>query len=104
MIATFSQRGGARLGMLNASWPFARLSATPNALRLSCLGRDYIFPKSNIRTLSKHRGLFSIGLRIEHNDPSLPGIIVFWTSVLWWSSSFRKLKIQLESLGYEIRN
>jgi len=104
MTATFSQTGGARLGMFNASWPFATLSATPDALRLSCLGRDYSFPKGSIRSLSRHRGIFSTGLRIEHSDSSFPEFVVFWASLFFWTSGFRKLKAQLESLGYEIRD
>jgi hypothetical protein len=104
MIATFTHTGGARLGMFNASWPFATLSATPDALRLSCLGRDYNFPKSSIRSLSRHRGIFSTGLRIKHTDSSFPAFVVFWASLFFWTSGFRKLKAQLESLGYEIQD
>src|SRR5262245_21983228 len=98
MTAAFSQTGGARLGMLNASWPFATLSATPEILCLSCFDRDYRFPKNSIRSLSRYRFLFSSGLRIEHTDSSFPHLIVFWPS------GFRKLKAQLEGLGYEIRD
>ena len=85
--------------MLNASWPSASLSATSDTLRLSCLGRDYSFPKSGIRSLSRHRGIFSTGLRIEHTDSSLPKFVVFWVSLFFWTSGFKKLKAQLERLG-----
>lgn len=84
--------------MFNVTWPLATLSATPEALRLSCIGCDFSFPKSSIRGLSRHRGIFSTGLRIEHVDSSSPEFIVFWTFGFW------KLKAQLESLGYEIRD
>jgi hypothetical protein len=103
MTATFTQVGGARLGMFNASWPFAKLSATPDQLRLSCLGRNYDFPKTSIRSLSRHSGIFSTGLRIEHTQSSFPEFIVFWSSPIFWSSGFAKLKAELESLGYDIR-
>ena len=68
--------------MFNASWPFATLSATPDLLRLSCLGRDYTFPKDSIRSLSRHRGILSTGLRIEHTDSSGPDFFLldFWVS------------------------
>lgn len=104
MTATFTQTGGARLGMFNASYPFATLSVTPDALCLSCLGRDYRFPKGSIRGLSKHQGVFSTGLRIEHTDPSAPTFVVFWASVFFWTSGFEKLKTQMEGLGYKVRD
>lgn len=88
--------------MFNASWPFATLSATDEVLRVSVLGRDYSFPKSSIRSLRKHRGIFSTGLHIDHTQPSAPEFIVFWASLFFWTSGFKKLKTGLESLGYEI--
>ena len=104
MTAAFTQKGGARLGMFNASWPFATLSATPDALHLSSLGRDYASPKSSIRRLSSHQGVFSTGLRITHTDSSFPELVVFWASTFFWTSGFQKLKTQLENLGYEVRD
>ena len=101
-MTTFTQTGGARLGNFNASFPFATLSADADALRLSCLGREYHFPRSCIQRLRRHRGLFSVGLRIEHTQDSLPGFIVFWASVFFWTSGFQKLRTQLESLGYDV--
>ncbi len=37
----------------------------------------YVFHKSNIESLSKHRGLLSVGLRIHHTVPLYPELIVF---------------------------
>lgn len=104
MTATFTQTGGARLGMLNATYPFATLSATPDALRLSCLGRDCCFRKDSIRRLTRHRGVLSTGLRIEHTDSSFPDFVVFWASPFFWTAGFQKLKTELESIGYEIHD
>ncbi len=75
--ATFSQKGGARVGWKNVTMPFATLSGGRDALRLSCFGQDYVFHKSNIESLSKHRGLLSVGLRIHHTVPLYPELIVF---------------------------
>jgi hypothetical protein len=102
MNPAFTETGGARLDFFNATCPFATLSGDAQALQLSCLGRCYIFPKSSIRRLSRHRGIFSVGLRIEHAEKSYPQFVVFWASIFFWTSGFRKLKAQLESLGYEI--
>jgi hypothetical protein len=97
-----SQTGGARLGWFNASFPLATLSADRETLHLSCCGREYHFPRGTIRRLRRHRGLFSVGLRIEHTRDLLPEFVVFWAAVFFWTSSFANLKQKLESLGYEI--
>jgi hypothetical protein len=104
MTASYTRTGGAKLGRFNASWPFATLSATSDALRLSCLGRNYDFSRGSIRGLSRHRGILSTGLRIDHNNASYPDLIVFWASLFPWTSGFRKVKTHLEGLGYEIRD
>lgn len=104
MIAGFTQTGGARLDSFNASMPLATLSGDQHALKLSCLGRDYVFLKSRIERLSRHRGIFSVGLRIEHHEESLPQFVVFWASAFFfWTWGFFLLKTRLESLGYEVR-
>jgi hypothetical protein len=104
MSTAITQTGGVRLDSFNATWPFATLSATGTELRLSCLGREYLFPRSHIRSLSRYRGIFSVGLQIEHTDPSIPQFVVFWASVFFWTSGFKTLKAHLESLGYKIRD
>jgi hypothetical protein len=100
MTATFSQTGGIRIGggliAFNATWPFATLYLTESDLQLRFLYRDYRFPKASIQKLSRHQGLFSVGLRIEHRIPSYPRFLVFWTF------AFQKLKSELQRLGYEI--
>ena len=98
----FSQTGGLRLDWINATAPFAALSANSDAIHLACLGREYHFPRRTIRQLRRHRGLFSVGLRIEHTQDSLPEFVVFWASVFFWTSGFKNLKRELEGLGYEI--
>jgi len=101
-MAKFTQTGGARLDWFNATFPFATLSGDSDALHLSCLGREYHFPRGSIRRLRRHRGLVSVGLQIEHTQDSVPKFIVFWASVFFWTSGFQKLRTQLESLGYDV--
>ena len=105
MSAALIQTGGARLDAFNATMPFATLSVTQDALKLSCMGRDYVFPKGSIQRLTRHRGVFSVGLRIEHIEKSLPQFVVFWTSAFFfWTWAFSVLTTRLESLGYEVRS
>jgi hypothetical protein len=104
MDSTFSEPGGARLGWLNVTVPFATLSGGRNALRLSCFDQDYVFDRTSIARLSKFRGMFSIGLQILHTLPVYPEFVVIWVSPVPWSSRFAKLKAKLESLGYEVHD
>ena len=97
MTSMFSQTGGATIGLFNASWPLAKLSATSDMIRLSCVGRECLFLKGNVRSLIRHRGLFSHGLLIEHTVSAYPERVVFWTF------GFETLKRGLESVGYEVR-
>jgi hypothetical protein len=97
MTSTFAQIGGARIRSMNATWPFARLSADRDAITLRCLSK-FTFPRDRITRLSRYRGFFSTGLRIEHNVPRCPGFMVFWTF------SFDTLKVELEALGYTVRD
>jgi hypothetical protein len=102
--ANFSQNGGARIDSWNVTIPYAVLSAYRDALRLSCLGQDYVFPKDRIIALSRHRGLFTVGLRIEHDVPLYPAFIVFWVAVFFKRTRFTLIKERLNALGYEVKD
>jgi hypothetical protein len=99
----FSRTGGARLGMFNATWPYAELTVFRSAIRLNCLGQEYLFAKDRIAALAKYRALFSIGLLIRHTVPVYPKFVVFWVSLFWSRTPFEKLKEQLIEFGYEVR-
>ena len=97
----FSETGGARIGKsivwsLDVTWPLAKLTVKETELRLSVLGFTWILAKSSIRTLSKYRGAFPTGLRIEHSIPRRPPFVVFWTF------GFAELKQELERYGYTV--
>ncbi len=91
---TISHSGGARVDHYNATWPFASLKANKDNINLSVLGKKYIFDKDKIKNIRKYRGLFSVGLKIEHDITDMPNHIVFWTF------RFKKLKKELKALGY----
>jgi hypothetical protein len=95
MTSTFAQIGGARIGLVNATWPFARLSADRDAVALRCLFK-FTFPRDRITRLSRYRGFISTGLQIEHTVPRYPEFMLFWTF------SFDELKCELEGLGYRV--
>ena len=98
MTRTFAQIGGARIGFLNATWPFARLSADGDAIALRLLIVKFTFPREKIRRLSRYRGFMSTGLQVEHAVGHYPKFMLFWTF------DFDTLKAELEALGYEVRD
>jgi hypothetical protein len=98
----FSLRGGARIGMMNASIPFAQLSISRKGLRLSSLGREYFFARERISVLSRYQGFFSTGLRIDHTVPVYPEKIVFWVAAFLQESRFARLKEVLNEFDYEV--
>jgi hypothetical protein len=95
MTSIFAQIGGARIGFINATWPFARLSADRDTMALRCLFK-FRFPRGRITRLSRYRGLISTGLQIEHTVPLYPDFMLFWTF------DFDSLKAELEALGYTV--
>jgi hypothetical protein len=112
-IEQFRQLGGARVGdsfgaSANFTFPFARLRATPNCIVLSVwwgwlvrrlwgLAKTYEFDKASIVEISKYKGLISTGLRISYSQKDYPPFVVFWTF------RFRRLKRELERLGYTVK-
>jgi hypothetical protein len=53
--------------------------------------------------LVRHRGLFSVGLRIVHTVAIYPWLVVFWVSQIPWSNRFGELKEKLEPFGYDVQ-
>ena len=77
-----SVTGGARVGLMNASWPLARLTADADRLTVSVfmLGK-YEFTAKQIAALEPcgSTPLFGRGIRLRHNRPDYPERIEFWT-------------------------
>lgn len=87
--------GGAQIGWVSATWPFAQLVASPE--RLSVGGRllgSYDFSPNEVAALEP-RGWVSRGVRIVHTNPTYPEKIIFF--------SFRspeRLIQKIEGLGF----
>lgn len=72
-------RGGARLSLLNATWPFATLQLDSDSLSLKVFSRHYVLKKEEVRRLEYFRGWFSVGVKIVHSSPKLDSHAVFWS-------------------------
>ena len=75
--------GKGEIGTINASWPFARLSAFPTQVEIRVLfplaWRRFVLKRGEVRLIHKQRGLWSTGVRFEHNSAAAPGFLLFWT-------------------------
>src|SRR5690348_12204392 len=69
--------GGARLGWVNATWPFGRLTISPGQLTISlAFVGEYTFAPSEISGFERC-GIASNGIRIVHMRSDYPETIIF---------------------------
>lgn len=81
MQADISLTGGARVGFFNATWPFARLEASPEEIRMNVTFMGtYVFPVEKVIAVHKfvHIPFLGWGIRIEHMVKTYPAHMVFW--------------------------
>lgn len=74
-----SFRGGARIGWVNASWPFAKLTVSAGRLAITSLG-SFEFSPSQVISIEPHGSipLLASGIRVIHNRTDCPEKIIFW--------------------------
>ena len=74
--------GGARIGMANATWPFATLKVSRNKLELNAsIVGNLVFQPSNIKSIEPYTQipLIGQGIKINHNVDSYKEKVIFWT-------------------------
>ncbi len=81
MLNTFTTTGGARVGWANATWPLAKLSATPDKLTISIrLLGTYSFAPDQVSAVERYVMIpvLGWGIRIHHCNPDCPKRVIFW--------------------------
>lgn len=75
-----SVTGGARIGIVNATWPLAKLVASGAGLRLTSVFDTYDFGPRDVVSIERHGSIpfFGNGIRIEHSRPDYPAKVIFW--------------------------
>ena len=80
-LASRSWRGGARIDLQNATYPYATLSVSSEQLELSVSQMAYRFSPHQVRAIEEVRviPLIGRGIRIHHDVVGYPQLILFWT-------------------------
>jgi hypothetical protein len=81
MSSPFTATGGARVGWMNASWPLAHLTATPERLAIWVfLSGTYEFAPSQVVAIERYVMIpvLGWGVRIVHCRADYPRQFVFW--------------------------
>ncbi len=79
----FSQRGGARLGLLKFSWPFARLRIDGDGVSLSVPFYTMRVPRGGARLSAKRgHGILGSSLVIQRDATGSLRHVIFWTPAL----------------------
>lgn len=75
-----SVAGGAQVGWLHASWPFARLTVSATHLKIAMMG-TYDFTTDQVVSLERFGSIpvLASGIRINHNRQDCPPKIIFYT-------------------------
>ena len=78
------------------SWPGANITVAKDFIRLRVGWRVCTFERSLILRLTRVGGFPFSGIRLYHQVPGVPDLVIFWT----WR--YKKLRAQLEQYGYSV--
>ncbi len=77
IMTEYEVTGGGQIGRFSATWPFVKLSVTPNRLEINAsIGGKYVFAPDDIISFD-YAGSFKPGIRINHRVANYSSNIVF---------------------------
>lgn len=74
--------GGARIGMMNATWPFATLKVSKDKLELNAsIAGNLVFRPKDIVSIKSYSiiPIFGRGIKINHRIENYNSNVIFWT-------------------------
>ena len=81
-MGEYTKTGGARIGFMNATWPFANLKVNRNKLEINAtiLG-NLVFSPQDIISIEPYGliPIFSQGIKINHRVKRYNSKVIFWT-------------------------
>ena len=81
MDTSSTYTGGARIGLMSASWPFAKLRLEPGRISLntSVFG-DYTFTEETLTKVTTYTSIpfLGWGIHLHHTNSNYPKKIIFW--------------------------
>jgi hypothetical protein len=96
LISSKSFVGGARIGKMNATIPFARLVVSTGKLSLHCLRQYDLTPRQVSCESYGSIPLISWGIKFHHIDVDYPDPLIFWCI------SRRRVLEALQKAGFEV--
>src|SRR5438876_9610930 len=81
---------------MTATWPFAKLTVTREAISLRLLWKLYVFRTADIVQIRGLSFLFQRGIRIVHTVREYPRFVLFWTFSYW------RLTEELRERGFSV--
>lgn len=79
-MTQISFTGGARIGMANATWPFASLKVSKDRLDLNAtIVGNLVFRPEDVISIEPYSGMMSSGLKINHRVTKYKDKVIFWT-------------------------
>jgi len=97
LMSTKSFIGGAQVGKMNATIPFARLLISNGKLSLHCFKQWDLTPKQVICEPIGNIPLLSIGIQFHHTHADYPWPIIFWC--IRWKTIIENLR----KAGFEVQ-
>ncbi|PIQ17272.1 MAG: hypothetical protein COW66_13000 [Flavobacteriaceae bacterium CG18_big_fil_WC_8_21_14_2_50_34_36] len=92
--------GGARIGKMNATWPFAKLVVDSEELSIYSMLHKFYFKKEDIKTISvvNYIPFIAHGIRISHVVQKYNKHIIFWCL-----SNPEKLIKELKEISWDVK-